>query len=191
MRRTCPQPHGTSRRSIGLHPEPRRSTSMSGLLHRVRLFLVLLSAAGLLVPLPLAARAAGAVASPEDAWVSSTLASMTLPEKVGQLFVINAAGHSAEDPDPATVQANQAAFGVSNFKQLIERYHLGGIIYFGANVQNPAQVLGLSNGIQQAALGQPHPAPMLISTDQEGGLVVRVGAPATVFPGNMALGATR
>lgn len=159
--------------------------------HPVRLCLVLLSAAALVAPLPLPARAAGAVPGPEDAWVNSTLSAMSLPEKVGQLFVINAAGHSAEDPDPAAVQANQAAFGVSNFKQLIDKYHLGGIIYFGSNVQSPAQVLGLSNGIQEAALAQPHPVPMLVSTDQEGGLVVRVGAPATVFPGNMALGATR
>jgi beta-N-acetylhexosaminidase len=32
---------------------------------------------------------------------------------------------------------------------------------------------------------------MLISTDQEQGEVLRIGPPATVFPGNMALGATR
>ena len=32
---------------------------------------------------------------------------------------------------------------------------------------------------------------MLISTDQEHGVVSRVWAPATEFPGNMALGATR
>jgi beta-N-acetylhexosaminidase len=33
--------------------------------------------------------------------------------------------------------------------------------------------------------------PGLVATDQEGGLVVRVGPPATQFPGNMALGAGR
>ena len=32
---------------------------------------------------------------------------------------------------------------------------------------------------------------MLISADQEEGEVTRIGSPATVFPGNMALGATR
>jgi beta-N-acetylhexosaminidase len=158
--------------------------------HPVRLFLMFFVAIGLVLPVPLAAQVAAAP-SPEDTWVSSTLAAMTLPEKAGQLFVVNAAGQSAEDPNPTAVQANQAAYGVSNFKQLIEKYHLGGIIYFGANVQSPAQVLGLSNGIQQVATSQPRPAPALISTDQEGGLVVRLGAPATVFPGNMALGATR
>ena len=34
-------------------------------------------------------------------------------------------------------------------------------------------------------------AELLIATDQEGGLVARVTQPATVFPGAMALGATR
>src|SRR5207245_7642146 len=33
------------------------------------------------------------------------------------------------------------------------------------------------------------PVPMLISTDQEQGEVLRIGPPAAVFPGNMALGA--
>lgn len=33
--------------------------------------------------------------------------------------------------------------------------------------------------------------PLLVSTDQEQGIVVRVGPPATQFPGNMALGAGR
>ena len=32
---------------------------------------------------------------------------------------------------------------------------------------------------------------MVISSDQEQGEVLRIGPPATVFPGNMALGATR
>lgn len=158
---------------------------------RARLYLAVVAALGLLLPVPLTAAAAGALPSAEDAWVASTVASLSLPEKVGQLFVVNAAGLSADDPNPTVVQMNQATYGVDNFTQLIAKYHLGGIIYFGANVTSPAQVLALSNGIQQAATTQPHPVPALVSTDQEGGLVVRLGAPAAVFPGNMALGAAR
>lgn len=157
----------------------------------VRLFLIAVATVGIVLPVPLARAATAVTATTQDAWVASTLASMTVPEKVGQLFVVNAAGHSAQDTDPAAVAANQQAYGVDNFAQLINRYHLGGIIYFGANVQNPSQVLTLSNGIQQAATSQRVPVPALISTDQEGGLVVRLGPPAAVFPGNMALGATR
>ena len=43
--------------------------------------------------------------------------------------------------------------------------------------------------MQQIARAAGHPYPLLIATDQENGLVRRLGADATVFPGNMALGA--
>jgi beta-N-acetylhexosaminidase len=119
---------------------------------------------------------------------------MTVAEKVGQLFVVNAYGTSAADTTPANVQANQDLYGpnVSTIQDLVDTYDPGGIIYFSwANgLSAPSQVAQLSNGIQQAALGQPVADPMLITTDQEQGVVLRIGSPATVFPGNMALGAT-
>jgi beta-N-acetylhexosaminidase len=134
----------------------------------------------------------GALSS-EQSWISRTLAHMTLEEKVGQLFVVNAYGQSADDPDPAMVKANEALYGVANFSQLIAKYHPGGVIYFNwsNNLNSPAQIVALSNGLQHTTLSQPTPVPLLISTDQEQGEVLRIGPPATVFPGNMALGATR
>src|SRR5882762_8902287 len=53
----------------------------------------------------------------------------------------------------------------------------------------PTQIAGLSNGLQQAAHDSDG-TPLLISTDQEGGNVTRIGAPLAVSPGNMAIGAT-
>lgn len=116
---------------------------------------------------------------------------MTPEEKVGQLFVMRVYGHSATDPDPADVAANQKEIGVANAAELIAKYHVGGIIYFGwaHNTREPHQIADLSNGIQKAATAQRVPVPVLISTDQEHGIVARVGAPATLFPGAMALGA--
>ncbi|MFE1174626.1 glycoside hydrolase family 3 protein [Streptomyces sp. NPDC058773] len=116
---------------------------------------------------------------------------MTPEEKVGQLFVMRVYGHSATDPDPADAAANQKEIGVANAAELIARYHVGGIIYFGwaHNTRDPHQIADLSNGIQKAAAAQRLPVPVLISTDQEHGIVARVGAPATLFPGAMALGA--
>jgi beta-N-acetylhexosaminidase len=116
---------------------------------------------------------------------------MSLEEKVGQLFVMRVYGHSATDPDPADVASNQQEMGVSNAAELIAKYHVGGIIYFvwAHNTRNPHQIADLSNGIQQAGLAQDAPLPLLISTDQEHGIVARVGAPATLMPGAMALGA--
>ncbi|MGI9155046.1 MAG: glycoside hydrolase family 3 protein [Marmoricola sp.] len=124
-------------------------------------------------------------------WVNSTLARMTLQEKIGQLFMTYAYGDSATTTAPADVAANQKAYGVDNASQLIDRYKLGGVIYFAwsNNVNNTEQIARLSNGIQEAALRQPRKVPSLISTDQEGGVVFRV--PATELPGNMALGAGR
>ncbi|MFI5524900.1 glycoside hydrolase family 3 protein [Streptomyces platensis] len=119
------------------------------------------------------------------------IARMTPEEKVGQLFVMRVYGHSATDPDPADVAANQKEIGVANAAELIAKYHVGGIIYFGwaHNTREPHQIADLSNGIQKAAAAQRIPVPVLISTDQEHGIVARVGAPATLFPGAMALGA--
>jgi len=129
----------------------------------------------------------------KNGWIVSTIAHMTLEEKVGQLFVTYAYGDRADTTTPADVAANQKVHGVSTPAQLVAKYHLGGVIYFAwsNNVNNPQQIAGLSNGLQSVAMDQRLPIPLLITTDQEQGVVVRVGPPATQFPGNMALGATR
>jgi beta-N-acetylhexosaminidase len=129
----------------------------------------------------------------ERIWIRKTLARMTLRERVGQLFVINGFGASVHDKDPTMVKLNRRFYGVSNIAQLIRKFDPGGIIYFdwSNGLEKPAQVAGLSNGIQRVARHQHSRVPMLLSTDQEEGEVVRIGPPATVFPGNMALGATR
>jgi beta-N-acetylhexosaminidase len=148
-----------------------------------------------LLVVALFAALAPATASAERGWVDSKLRRMTLEEKVGQLFVANVFGRSADTTDPDDVAANQAMYGpdIRNARDLLERYKLGGIVYFRwtHNLDEPAQIARLSNGIQRAALAGRPEIPLLISTDQEHGVVSRVWAPATEFPGNMALGATR
>ncbi len=155
----------------------------------VILALAALVVAGLAVGPP-KARAASA---PDDDWVETTLAEMTLEEKVGQLFMTNVYGSTADTQNPADVAENQKLYGVDNAEQLIDRYQPGGIIYFAwtNSVQNPDQIAGLSNGIQDAALSQRMAVPSLVGIDQEGGIVARIGPPATQLPGNMALGAGR
>lgn len=129
----------------------------------------------------------------QRAWVEREIRHMSLEEKVGQMFVTYAYGESVNDPNPEMVSENQKVHGVDDFEGLVEKYHLGGVIYFAwsNNVNNPEQIAGLSNGIQKAALEQKSGIPMLVSADQEQGVVVRVDEPATQFPGNMALGAGR
>ncbi|MCZ2524809.1 glycoside hydrolase family 3 protein [Streptomyces sp. HB2AG] len=125
--------------------------------------------------------------------VMRTLQRMTLEEKVGQLLVTYAYGDRADTADPAAVAANRRIHGVDNAEQLVEKYHVGGIVYFAwsGNVKDPRQIAGLSNGLQRAAAGQRVPVPLTVATDQEYGVVYRVGPPATQFPGAMALGAGR
>jgi beta-N-acetylhexosaminidase len=157
---------------------------------RFRLMLATLVAALLAAAVPLGAPAG---ARDGDATILRLVQAMTLEEKVGQLFVTHAYGDRVDTTDPADVAANRAAYGVDNAAQLIDRYHPGGIIYFSwsNNVKNPQQIAGLSNGIQRVAMRQRLPIPLLVNVDQEGGIVARVGPPATQFPGNMALGAGR
>ncbi|MFF4328548.1 glycoside hydrolase family 3 protein [Streptomyces sp. NPDC001591] len=128
---------------------------------------------------------------PDAARLRALVASMGLPELVGQLFVSRAYGHSATDPDPADAEMNQAQFGVRTAAELVARYHLGGIIYFAwaHNTRSPGQIAALSNGLQRAATGSGARIPLLLSVDQEHGAVARIGRPATLFPGAMALGA--
>src|SRR6476661_5992896 len=140
------------------------------------------------------ARAAGSTPLPpaaENGWVTSTLARMTTEEKVGQLFIQNVYGKDATTPDARNIPL----YGVASPAEVVRKYHLGGVIYFAwtDSVQNPQQITGLSNGLQQAALTQDSKVhvPLQVATDQEQGVVTRIGPPATQFPGSMALGAGR
>ncbi|RPF33697.1 glycoside hydrolase family 3 protein [Streptomyces sp. TLI_185] len=141
-----------------------------------------------------AALAIGTTASagtPGDKKLRSLISRMTLEEKVGQLFVMRVYGHSATAPDQADIDANLKEIGVRTAADLIAEYRVGGIIYFtwAHNTKDPHQIADLSNGIQRASLTQPRGLPVLITTDQEHGIVCRVGKPATLFPGAMAMGA--
>ncbi len=151
---------------------------------------VLAATAGVTTALALGA-GTPATAAPDDRGLRGLIARMTLPEKVGQLFVMRVYGHSATAPDQADIDANLKEIGVRTAAELIARYRVGGIIYFtwAHNTRDPHQIADLSNGIQKASLTQPRGLPVLISTDQEHGIVCRVGEPATLFPGAMAIGA--
>ncbi len=126
-----------------------------------------------------------------EAAASQALRGLSLEEKVGQLFVTWVNGKSADEVNPK----NQADFGVDTPAQVVQKYHLGGVIYFNNdtrdNFDDPVQVAKLSNGLQKAALGSGAHIPLQIATDQEGGTVTRMGAPATEFPNSMAIAAGR
>ena len=61
----------------------------------------------------------------------------------------------------------------------IARSEVGGVMLFRPNIESPAQVAALVLALRQAG---PAAAPLVISVDQEGGLVQRLRAPLTVWP---------
>lgn len=68
----------------------------------------------------------------------------------------------------------------------LSRIRPGGLVLFRRNAENPDQLRKLCGDAQEFArsIGLP---PLLISIDQEGGEVARLGPPFTVFPGNPAM----
>ena len=99
----------------------------------------------------------------------------TLQQKIGQMLMFGWQGSTDEENFTMCEHA----------RILIEDFHVGGLCLFGRNVQSPEQVAKMINEMQSRA-----EIPLLISVDQEGGMVARFKSPFAVFPGNMALGAT-
>ncbi|MFD2355526.1 glycoside hydrolase family 3 protein [Nonomuraea ferruginea] len=125
--------------------------------------------------------ATGSRAAPAADPVKRALAGMSVREKVGQLFMPVVYGTAAD-----TVSGeNQARYGAQTPEKVVAKYHLGGVILFPANVKSVGQVVGLTNGLQKST-----DLPLLIGTDQENGLVSRMSAVMTRFPGAARIGAT-
>jgi beta-N-acetylhexosaminidase len=95
--------------------------------------------------------------------------SASLAGRCGQLISVGFEGTVA----PAELLARIAASEV------------GGVMLFRPNIVDPAQVASLVTTLRAAA---PAEAPLLVSIDQEGGLVQRLRAPATVWPPMLAVG---
>ncbi|MFL0375405.1 beta-N-acetylhexosaminidase [Paenibacillus amylolyticus] len=99
---------------------------------------------------------------------------LTLGQKVGQLLMCGFHSQHADE----------------QITRLIRDYHVGGVIYFRRNVESVDQLTRLSAELQDMA-AEAGALPLMISVDQEGGMVARIDQEGmTQVPGNMALGAT-
>ncbi|WP_434813503.1 glycoside hydrolase family 3 N-terminal domain-containing protein [Bacillus halotolerans] len=107
---------------------------------------------------------------------------MTLDEKLGQMLMPDFRNwkKEGESSPQAFTKMNEEVAG------LIKKYQFGGVILFEENVKTTEQTVRLTDAYQKAS----PKIPLLLSIDQEGGIVTRLGE-GTNFPGNMALGATR
>lgn len=93
--------------------------------------------------------------------VLELLASMTLREKVGQLFFV---APEAIAPSEAPVRAWSEALAEG-----LARYPVGGIILFGDNIRAPEQLLALTDALRGAC-----GIPLFLGVDEEGGPVARL-----------------
>ncbi|SEN24148.1 beta-N-acetylhexosaminidase [Lihuaxuella thermophila] len=127
---------------------------------------------GTLVVSPVAAQS-----EPSESKIQTLLSGMTLEEKVGQMIM---GGFYGDQP-------------TEDARRLIQEAHVGSMILFAysGNVKDPVQTAKLNNGLQKLAAETRLKIPLLIATDQEGGVVARLTTGATELPGNMALGAAR
>ncbi len=106
--------------------------------------------------------------------MAGAITDMSIEWQIGQLFMV---GFWGTEPS-------------RDILQLIVERHVGGVILFSRNIRSAQQTRDLTDALQAAARAAGHPVPLLIATDQENGLVRRLGPDSTAFPGNMALGAT-
>lgn len=116
---------------------------------------------------------AGGEAGHERRLADMALSAMSLEQQIGQIFGVGFSGASAP---PELID-------------LIQREHVGSVILFSRNIRSREQTAALTQQLQAAARDAGHPAPLLVMTDQENGLVRRLGPDSPTFPGNMALGA--
>ena len=105
----------------------------------------------------------------QKAWVDSTYSSLSLKEKIGQLYMVQ-------------VFSNQDEITLKSILNQIKKHHIGGLIY---SEGGPLRQVLLNNKLQAASK-----VPLLIGMDAEWGLNMRLDS-TYAFPWNMTLGAIK
>ena len=121
---------------------------------------------------------------PRNKKIDEKISNMTLDEKIGQMLMLEFRNWEDENGELKEVTELN-----DDIKNAISKYKIGGVILFAENVRDTEQTTKLTHNIQKAAI-ESGLDPLLISIDQEGGIVVRLGT-GTSLPGNVALGASR
>lgn len=99
------------------------------------------------------------------------LESMTLPEKVGQLFMVTPGTlglPQIKAPMDAITQEQLTQMEAAT-REIFEKYPVGGIVQFAADLYSPEQITAYNALLQKAAK-----IPLFLSIDEEGGTVARL-----------------
>ena len=103
----------------------------------------------------------------QEKWVDSILSSMTIDEKIGQLFMIQA-------------YSNLDSVHENKIKEVIQKYHVGNLIFMQGTPIKQAQLTNTYQSLSEI--------PLMIGFDGEWGLDMRLQNTYR-FPWNMTLGA--
>lgn len=111
-----------------------------------------------------------------DEKVNRIVSAMTLEEKVYQMIIVA--------PESLTGQGKVTQAGQTT-RDCINKYPVGGIIYFGANIVNETQITEMLSNTQKYSLERTG-LKMFTCIDEEGGRVARIGNnpafPVETFP---------
>lgn len=117
--------------------------------------------------------------------VAKQLASMTLAEKVAQMFIVT--------PEALTGYSKVTSAGTAT-QTALKNYPVGGLIYFRSNLVSPAQLKVMTANSQKYAK-QVTGLPLFLSIDEEGGTVARIANhpkfSVTKFSNMSKIGATK
>ncbi|MEW9700304.1 beta-N-acetylhexosaminidase [Paenibacillus sp. SI8] len=111
-----------------------------------------------------------AASAPAADAIQAKLQAMSAEEKIGQLIF---AGIDGTDMNLHT-------------RELIETYHVGGIILYKSNVKNTIQLASLADGLKHTNIGNK--LPLWLGVDEEGGKVTRLPDDIEKTPSNKEIG---
>ncbi|MBQ3107829.1 MAG: glycoside hydrolase family 3 protein, partial [Firmicutes bacterium] len=103
--------------------------------------------------------------------VKELLASMTLREKVGQLFIVRPEWLNLVVDENGTILGGGASVKYMNdtIADVLQRYPAGGVALYSRNIVDPQQIKELNAGLQAASR-----IPLYIAVDEEGGIITRI-----------------
>jgi beta-N-acetylhexosaminidase len=130
------------------------------------------------------------MAVPGPAIAAASKTTPSLQQVLGQKLMLDLRYYCEEPVAPGVCRTPLTQLPPA-LAELITKHHIGGVILFAENLQQPEQIVKLNQQLQLAAAAQGTGLPLFIGIDQEGGRVARLPRQqSTSFSGNMAIGAT-
>jgi beta-N-acetylhexosaminidase len=114
---------------------------------------------------------------------------MTVSQRVSTVLMPGFWGYDGVHPTPAEATQNQAMHGVDSASEALAAHPFGGVFLRPEVIRDAGQVTVLAGELHDAGDG-PDGLPLLISIDQEGGVVQRLKVGVPTVPSAQSVGAT-